>query len=528
MKKILKQKKGITLIALVITIIVLLILAGISISMLAGDNGILQKATDAKTQTGIGQEKEIISLAYNAALAKKVGNGNSSAVTDSELNDELDSSEATASGSPIIVTFIKTGNTYEIDSQGDVKLSTPQSAEIPTLPTASGTKPYFPSNSFSQVVGTDLSTGLVITDAVDTERKSIGNEYVWIEVPNANLGGDTPAFGPDYAAQGLTVAKIEDEPITNDQKTKIETALINYVTTDLLNGSIESSNSNRYNNSRMDWKDEWYDKNGKNASNGGTTTDTEGCGLTETQYTSVYKAMLKSVYNNGGFWIGRYEAGTTEARKSSQDSIEEIIPLSKANLYPINYVTCSKAQTIAGRVQNKGDYSSSLMFGIQWDCVLKYLNKRGSITVADLTSNSSSWGNYYNQQFEINRGKYSQASPWNVYIDYTTATANKVKVEGEVSTKIGTTSSNRILLTTGAVDVNRKQNIYDLAGNVYEWTLEHTSYSGFPYAFRGGFFGRTGSECPASHRFSFAYSVICPNVESRYACFSLLNRSTVV
>ena len=51
MKKILKQKKGITLIALVITIIVLLILAGISISMLSGDNGILQKATDAKTNT---------------------------------------------------------------------------------------------------------------------------------------------------------------------------------------------------------------------------------------------------------------------------------------------------------------------------------------------------------------------------------------------------------------------------------------------------------------------------------------------
>ena len=51
MEKVLKQKNGITLIALVITIIVLLILAGISISMLSGDNGILQKATDAKTNT---------------------------------------------------------------------------------------------------------------------------------------------------------------------------------------------------------------------------------------------------------------------------------------------------------------------------------------------------------------------------------------------------------------------------------------------------------------------------------------------
>ena len=45
------SKSGITLIALVVTIIVLLILAGISISMLSGDNSILQKATDAKTKT---------------------------------------------------------------------------------------------------------------------------------------------------------------------------------------------------------------------------------------------------------------------------------------------------------------------------------------------------------------------------------------------------------------------------------------------------------------------------------------------
>ena len=68
-----KRNKGITLIALVVTIIVLLILAGISIQMLTGDNGILQRAATAKTETEIGQEKEIIALAYNAALAKKRG-----------------------------------------------------------------------------------------------------------------------------------------------------------------------------------------------------------------------------------------------------------------------------------------------------------------------------------------------------------------------------------------------------------------------------------------------------------------------
>ena len=59
----LKGKKGITLIALVITIIVLLILAGISISMLAGDNGILNKAVQAKDATRGGKVQETVTLA---------------------------------------------------------------------------------------------------------------------------------------------------------------------------------------------------------------------------------------------------------------------------------------------------------------------------------------------------------------------------------------------------------------------------------------------------------------------------------
>ena len=72
-----EQKKtknsGITLIALVVTIIVLLILAGISISMLSGDNGILQKATTAKTNTDNAQIKERVQLAYTAALSDGKG-----------------------------------------------------------------------------------------------------------------------------------------------------------------------------------------------------------------------------------------------------------------------------------------------------------------------------------------------------------------------------------------------------------------------------------------------------------------------
>ena len=57
-----EKQKGITLIALVITIIVLLILAGVSIAMLTGDNGILMQASDSKIETAVGTVKEQLKL----------------------------------------------------------------------------------------------------------------------------------------------------------------------------------------------------------------------------------------------------------------------------------------------------------------------------------------------------------------------------------------------------------------------------------------------------------------------------------
>lgn len=65
-----KKESGITLIALVITIIVLLILAGISIAMLTGENGILSKATKAGAETTIAEQKEQVALAINALTAE--------------------------------------------------------------------------------------------------------------------------------------------------------------------------------------------------------------------------------------------------------------------------------------------------------------------------------------------------------------------------------------------------------------------------------------------------------------------------
>lgn len=124
-------KNGITLIALVITVIVLLILAGISISMLSGDNSILSRATQAKTKTEYGKAQEALSLAYAEAVGDRYLN-NSSAALEGEVVQKLQNEGYTigteASGSTQIelsstsVTLEAGGNTEEVNAK--IKTST--------------------------------------------------------------------------------------------------------------------------------------------------------------------------------------------------------------------------------------------------------------------------------------------------------------------------------------------------------------------------------------------------------------------
>ena len=88
-----KNQKGITLIALVITIIVLLILAGVSIAMLTGDNGLLSKGRTAGNETAKAEAVERINMALNAVKAEvysqKISNSNYTGVTSGALDDAL-------------------------------------------------------------------------------------------------------------------------------------------------------------------------------------------------------------------------------------------------------------------------------------------------------------------------------------------------------------------------------------------------------------------------------------------------------
>ena len=306
--------------------------------------------------------------------------------------------------------------------------------------TVSNRNPYLP-KGFRQVSGTTLDNGLTIQDGS-------GNQYVWVEVPKTK---------EVYPTAGLEITEF-----TEDAHTKIENDLHTY--------------TNDYR--RSGWEDKYYSD--------------AATGLTSEQYTQLKQKMLKSVYQNGGFYIGKYETGTEKARTSGDASTAPgETPVIKQNVYPYNYVTCSQAQTLATTKMESGDRTTSLLFGVQWDLTLKYLEKKGT-SQADLKTNSTSWGNYSNNAWNITNENLKYAEYQYYSLQHWTTATEKSK-----------TANEKILLSTGASESFSKMGIYDLAGNVFEWTLEYTFNIGLPCAFRGGYCDLTGSFYPASSRGNF-------------------------
>ena len=294
------------------------------------------------------------------------------------------------------------------------------------------TRPYLPTG-FTQVKGTTLKNGLTIQD-------STGNQYVWVEVPKAERV---------YKTAGLEIKDFTDE-----EYTAIEADLHTY-TNDYRDGTS--------------YKDEYYSD--------------AVTGLTSAQYIELKQKMLKSVYQNGGFYVGKYETGIEDSPKKSYTSELTQTPVIKQNAYPYNYVTCSQAQTLANSMES-GSHTSSLMFGVQWDLVLKYLETKGTAQ-ADLKTDSTSIGNYYDNLWEITNenSKYApNGSGW-------TSGARGKKESNEI-----------VLLSTGASETFSKQGIYDIAGNVWEWTLEYTSDTSNPCASRGSSCSHHGGNSPARCR----------------------------
>ena len=182
--------------------------------------------------------------------------------------------------------------------------------------------------------------------------------------------------------------------------------------------------------------------------------------------------LTKSIYKYGGFYIGRYEAGSETERTSSL----EVTTLGiKQDMYPYNYVKWGDSMSSIGttgavylsnNLYNTNEYGATSMLctGACWDSMLDFIkDSNHSVT------NSTTWGNYSNSEtFEITRGAYAVFNTSN----YTLGSFNNV---GSKYSKMKDTS---IILTTGATERNCSKNIYDVAGNCFEWTTESHSSSG--------------------------------------------------
>ena len=384
---------GITLIALVVTIIVLLILAGISVQMLTGENGVLQKAGEAKENTEQSQIEEQIRLASMEAATN---------ITETIYND------------------------------GEKEIKIP-----------AGFAP-------TRIEGEDtVEKGLVITD-------SKGNEFVWVVVPNDGTG-------PNYTG-------VEEN--NNIDYIKIAKALAEY------SGSTLSNNPTSL------------------------ADHLPPADKVEKDYTNEYKDVLKSIYQNGGFWVGRYETGIQGTEKATESARTEAgettqVAVIKEDVQPYSRVRWGQAIELAQGILPTANSSNhtNLLMGVQWDLVLKFIGKNGD-------TDSHDWGNYCNSVFNLKPGShYAKLSSGTLSTTWKAYNEDEPGFVESSEKKSHSSGANGILYTTGAnITNNRQKNISDIAGNIPEWTIENTSYTDYPCSSRGGFYYYNGGSYTASFR----------------------------
>ena len=462
LKEQLKTNKGITLIALVITIIVLLILAGVTIATLTGDNGILTKAQNAKTQNDKATVKEKVDLAIAASLDEtgkinleqlKTNLNNVDGIN--PIKDDL-----TDSSFPLEVTVDGTKVTIKKDSNGKYSTSVGESTGssgggqeeeqisdhsevvVPTI-TATGNLANKPNikevrqgnipipQGYNYIKG-DKIGGAVITDAASGKEKE-GNEFVWVPVDTlSNMA--VPTSGTDA-----------------NRNTNYRGVLYNW--------STDATGNTAY-----DWSaDSTGNIEPANLSSSYDSTSTNSS-WTSTLYQEEYNKMIKSVSQYGGFYVGRYEMSLNSETKNAESKYGATSATAESTSAKQWYGLYNKAKTYAPENASQ-KVVSSMIWGSQYDAMLKWMK------------------------------------------------GNKINVTSSSPTdlSIGTTSKNTTRVTGGAnngqtVSKDKLSNIYDLLGNSYEWTQEahRTIYRDY----RGGSYGY--SDAPSTR------SSCDPTVTSSY------------
>ena len=200
----------------------------------------------------------------------------------------------------------------------------------------------------------------------------------------------------------------------------------------------------------------------------GVNTEVEESATTQAKA----KEMYQSVKNNGGFYIGRYE--TSKGRSENAEV--------KKNKQVWNNISWSNSDTmnidVGGAVEkarkmytDKNTYgvTSTLCYGVQWDAALRFIDPNYTGYARDSSKQGWYSDNYNNDNVGAN-------------------TINPTQQTG----------IDLIYKNDNGNIANKKNNIYDMAGNVDEWTME--SYSTRYRVFRGGNFNNNGSDFPSSLR----------------------------
>ena len=430
----LKKSNGITLIALVVTIIVLIILAGVSINLILGDNGIITKAQEAKQVQEKAEIKSEIQLELMAKEAEVLQNGN--ALTVAQIEEILEKYGTVNKEGEEIKSLTPTGKDYAIPYEeiysGKTKEPTGEEKAVVGEIVTGKNKPYTNNGTavipvgFAIVPGLDdVSAGLVISDKAN-DIANEGNQFVWIPVDKGTF--DTKFKRTEGYCEG-----------------ELDSYLSNC-------GEADGTGVNSY----LEGEDMEEDSS--------------------VQQEAI--AMYTSVEENGGFYIGRYEAGTTATTGTGIRG--ELVVKKGANVY--NYIGWSDSDDMTdvtgGAVElARGLYAgkktatnenygvvSTLCYGVQWDAALNFIDPNYITNEVEIDGELQP--NCAEDSYVVD----SSGKGW--YMDnYSTGNPNQltgIDVDSEASNKV--------------------KNIYDMAGNVYEWTME--SYSWYCRVSRGRFLQR--------------------------------------
>lgn len=203
----------------------------------------------------------------------------------------------------------------------------------------------------------------------------------------------------------------------------------------------------------------------------------------------------------GGFYVGRFEVGlatnieehTTAETYKSKIYNKEGIPQSRAGEIPWNFIDWTHAEKNAENMYNTGIVNSGIIIGTQWDVMMNKIETSDSTkSLTDI----GTWANCYDTVITEYVGRYATLNMSNVTLS---------TFSSEIQTSGTKNANSSVVLTTGASDKTRAYNIYDVAGNLWEWTKE-TSFGGgnseTQYrVLRGGYYAGDSVRNPVCYRY---------------------------